>query len=285
MKKLYMILTTLLLFGISGCGLFGLSEDEINDLIQSEFENQTLTDEDVLEMLEGLTINGDCNDDLDACSQQLSSILNVAQQGVVGLYNISGSSASIGSGVIIKRDSSTYTILTNNHVVENADDLYVCLEASDNPTNECEDASIVYANNTTLIANDLSIVTMDYSGELYVMPLAERNSIGYGELAFAIGSPLSIALYYNTVTIGVVSGYNRIMQDDDSMDTLCVQTDAAINPGNSGGALINAKGELIGINTLKVVQSESGTYDVDNMGFAIQIDRIRSVLTELGITV
>ncbi|MDF2961095.1 MAG: hypothetical protein K0S39_2830 [Paenibacillus sp.] len=160
-----------------------------------------------------------------------------------------------GTGVIVDSNGS---ILTNAHVVKNMRNINVV--TSDGKS---------YPGKTTHYdeESDLALVKIDAVG-LTPAAFAEPSDIKVGESVMAIGTPLSFALR-NSVTYGIVSGMDRSVQSKYQL----IQTDAAINPGNSGGALVNMKGQVIGINTLKYVQ-----YGVDGLGFAIPVDTVQHVL-------
>lgn len=160
-----------------------------------------------------------------------------------------------GTGVIVRSEGY---ILTNAHVVKDMSNIIVV--TSDGQS---------YPGKTTHYdeESDLALVKIDASG-LTAAKFAKPTDIRVGESVMAIGTPLSFALR-NSVTSGIVSGMERSIQSKYQL----IQTDAAINPGNSGGALVNKKGEVIGINTLKYVE-----FGVDSLGFAIPVDTVQHVL-------
>ena len=173
-------------------------------------------------------------------------------------YEQSGS----GSGIIISDDGY---VATNFHVIENANAVSVVLN-----TGEIYDAKVVGFDATT----DLALLKISANG-LAEATLGRSDSLQVGELAIAIGNPLGQELA-GTVTVGVISAVNRSITMDDGSTATLIQTDAAINPGNSGGALVNAYGEIIGINSMKF----SGN-NVEGIGFAIPMDVAKPILTEL----
>jgi len=167
----------------------------------------------------------------------------------------------VGSGVIF--DSRGY-IATNYHVIKGAQDIVVAL--SDGRT----------LNGKVLgfdPATDLAVVKID-TANLPTATFGNSDSILVGEPAIAIGNPLGLE-FRGSITVGVISALNRTIELGDRKFKL-IQTDAAINPGNSGGALVNADGQVIGINSAKV--SANG---VEGMGFAIPINSARPILQEL----
>ena len=173
-------------------------------------------------------------------------------------YEQSGS----GSGIIVSDDGY---VATNFHVIENANSVSVVLN-----TGETYDAKVVGFDAST----DLALLKINVTG-LSEATLGSSDTLQVGELAVAIGNPLGQELA-GTVTVGVISAVNRSITMDDGSTATLIQTDAAINPGNSGGALVNAYGEVIGINSMKF----SGN-NVEGIGFAIPMDIAKPILTEL----
>ncbi len=174
-----------------------------------------------------------------------------------------GGAAGTGSGVIYASDG---WILTNRHVVEDAESLVI--ELSDDRTFE----GTVYGIDTL---TDLAIVKVEATG-LPVAPIGTSRDLEPGQLAIAIGNPLG---YRHTVTTGIVSGLGRVIQASDASQTNAerlrnlIQTDAAINPGNSGGPLLNSAGQVIGINTAVSTTAQG-------LGFAIPIDVARPIMQQ-----
>lgn len=168
-----------------------------------------------------------------------------------------------GSGIIITSDGY---IATNNHVVEGAREIKVILN-----TGKEYDAKIVGLDAKT----DLAVIKVEAT-DLPVATLGDSAKCQVGELAVAIGNPLGQELA-GTVTVGVISAVNRSIQTADDGTTMSLlQTDAAINPGNSGGALVNAYGEIIGINSMKF----SGN-NVEGIGFAIPVNSAKPIISDL----
>lgn len=171
--------------------------------------------------------------------------------------------SGMGSGVIVRPDGY---ILTNNHVVEGADELTV--ELSDGRT---VTGIIVGTDPQT----DLAVVKVELEG-LRAAMLGDSDDIRVGDWVLAIGSPFGLD---QTVTAGIISGKNRVQRiiaDGDGFEDF-LQTDAAINPGNSGGPLVNLRGELVGINT--AILSRSGASA--GIGFAIPVSMAKPVLTSI----
>ena len=175
----------------------------------------------------------------------------------------SGYAEGIGSGSIVSSDGY---IVTNSHVVSDGDVSEINVLFSDGSTAE---ADLVW-NDATL---DLAIVKVK-KDNLPVMELGDSDKMGVGDRVVAIGNPLGLQLQ-STVTSGIISGLNRSVSFNTGaqMDGL-MQTDAAINAGNSGGALLNSKGEQIGINTAKAGNS-------DGIGFAIPINLVKPIIEQI----
>lgn len=167
-----------------------------------------------------------------------------------------------GSGVIY--DKAGY-IATNNHVVEGASEIIVSL-----PDGRTVKGKVLGADAVT----DLAVVKID-ADNLTVAKFGDSDTLQVGEPAIAIGNPLGLE-FRGSVTAGVISALNRSIELGERKFNL-IQTDAAINPGNSGGALVNADGEVVGINSAKIAVS-----GVEGIGFAIPINTAKPILDELS---
>ena len=170
-----------------------------------------------------------------------------------------------GSGVIIRPDGY---IVTNNHVIANATKVSVTLN-----DNRQYDATVVGADPAT----DVAIIKVDATG-LPTIPMGNSDNLRLGEWVLAIGSPLG-AQPRSTITAGIVSAKGRSMPDNSEEFKIesFIQTDAAVNPGNSGGALVNKKGELVGINT--AIVSQTGAYS--GYSFAVPSNIVKKVVSDL----
>jgi serine protease Do len=166
----------------------------------------------------------------------------------------------LGSGVITDRDG---TIITNNHVVENADKITVKLQ-----DNREFEGKVLGRDKRT----DIAVIKIDAGGDLPVAPLGDSDRLEVGEWIVAMGSPFGLA---NTVTAGIVSATGRHIGAG-PYDNF-IQIDASINPGNSGGPLINLRGEVVGINTAIFSQTGGNI----GIGFAIPINLVKDILPEL----
>ena len=182
----------------------------------------------------------------------------------------SSESEGVGSGIIIGNKDGKILIATNNHVVVEANSLSVgfvdgkSASATIRGTDSDADLAVVEVNTKDMKASTLK--------KIAVITLGDSSKLKTGERAIAIGNALG---YGQSVTGGYISALNRQVQLTDKTMTL-IQTDAAINPGNSGGALLNSKGELIGINTVKY-----SSEDVEGMGYAIPINTAKPIINKL----
>ena len=170
-----------------------------------------------------------------------------------------------GSGVIIRPDGY---IVTNNHVVQNATEVKVTLY-----DDRSFDATVVGTDPVT----DVAILKVDATG-LPTIPFGDSDKLRLGEWVIAIGSPLSYNLR-STITAGIVSAKGRSMPNNTGEFKIesFIQTDAAVNPGNSGGALVNKRGELVGINT--AIVSQTGSYS--GYSFAVPVNIVKRVAADL----
>ena len=178
-----------------------------------------------------------------------------------------------GSGIIVAQSDEELLIVTNYHVVEDNNSLYVQF------TDDAE--ACAYVKGTSL-ENDLAIVSVfledmsdDTLESIAIAALGDSDSLQVGEPAIAIGDSLG---YGQSVTTGVISALNRNLFADDPSRTpeYLIQTDAAINPGNSGGALLNVRGEVVGINSSKIAD-----YVIEGMGYAIPISTAKPIIEDL----
>ena len=209
-------------------------------------------------------------------------------------------SAGSGSGIIVGEIDSELLIATNNHVVSGATTLTVCFAggdvvgaeeetqamASGDSITDSSDSSVDVNNAVsakikgTDEENDLAVIAVEKSdipeetmNEIKIAQMGSSDDLVVGEQVVAIGNALG---YGQSVTSGWVSALNRTISTEDGDTSGLIQTDAAINPGNSGGALLNMKGEVIGINAAKYADSQ-----VEGMGYAIPISKAEPILEEL----
>jgi len=203
-------------------------------------------------------------------------IIQVYQQVGMGVVNITNRSygydfffrsvpqEGTGSGIVYDTEGH---IITNYHVIQDADELYVTL-----PDETTVPAEVVGAD----ASNDLAVLKVDADPELlHPVALGESGDLQVGQFVVAIGNPFG---FERTLTVGVVSALGRVIQSpDESFIGEIIQTDAAINPGNSGGPLLDLSGRVIGVNTAIFSPSEASA----GIGFAVPVDTVRQVVPAL----
>lgn len=175
-----------------------------------------------------------------------------------------------GSGIIIGQNDKQVLIATNNHVIEGASTVMITFNDEQEVKAEIKGADS--SNDLAVVAVNISDMKDSTKKIIKVASLGKSEKCKVGEKAIAIGNALG---YGQSVTVGVISALNREVSSEDYIMSL-IQTDAAINPGNSGGALLNSKGEVIGINSVKYVSE-----DTEGMGYAIPITDAITVLNDL----
>ena len=177
-----------------------------------------------------------------------------------------------GSGIIIGENEQELLIVTNNHVVDSTEQLYV--QFIDGETVEAQVKGTDASADLAVIAVKLDTIADSTKQEICIAKMGDSDSLKIGEPAIAIGNALG---YGQSVTTGVISALNRKIESSNSEEgTSLIQTDAAINPGNSGGALLNMRGEVIGINSNKI-----GGSSIEGMGYAIPISTARPIIEDL----
>ncbi|WP_174615190.1 S1C family serine protease [Virgibacillus ihumii] len=215
-------------------------------------------------------------------STQITEMVDEVSKAVVGVINIQrqgdfweqqeNDQAGTGSGVIYKKEDGYAFVITNHHVIEGADTVEVVLS---------DDTRVQAQILGSDLFSDLAVLRMDAKQVENTINMGSSATVKVGEPAIAIGNPLGMK-FSGSVTTGVISGKQRTIPQDFNQDGRAdwqaevIQTDAAINPGNSGGALINIKGQLIGINSMKINETS-----VEGIGFAIPIDTAKPIVEEL----
>ncbi|MGL4689520.1 MAG: S1C family serine protease [Leuconostoc mesenteroides] len=210
-----------------------------------------------------------------------TSAYNKVSDAVVSVLNFTKSSqgsyqeSSEGSGVIYRKTDGSAFIVTNNHVITGAAKIQVMLHSGKKVT-----ATLVGKDAMT----DLAVLKIDGTDVTTTAQFGDSSKITVGENVLAIGSPLG-SEYASSVTQGIISAKKRLVEATSENGqnyggSTVIQTDAAINPGNSGGPLINFAGQVIGINSMKLSTSSSGT-SVEGMGFAIPSDQVVDIVNKL----
>lgn len=257
---------------------------------------ETASDDSTADKVLSDSENGTVAAVVQASMPSVVAITTVSVQEIPSFFGYSShqyKSASTGSGIIVGDNDDELLIATNNHVVDGATTLSVCfigddvanaetetVNAGDNGDLNVEDAVSAKIKGTDA-DNDLAVVAVkksdipeDTLNQIKIAQIGSSDDLAVGQQVVAIGNALG---YGQSVTSGWISALNRtISTDDGTNSTGLIQTDAAINPGNSGGALLNMKGELIGINSAKYADSA-----VEGMGYAIPISKAKPILEEL----
>jgi len=241
----------------------------------SENSGSSLVDKDLTpseQTTEGVTTN-----------KSLVNMIENTSKGIVGVVKYTNgenpfaspfqmpdnNQQGVGSGVIFKKDGDDAYVVTNNHVIEDAEKIEVSLESG-----EHTEATLVGAD----ALSDLAVLKIDGSLVDDVLEFGDSDNLQVGEQVIAIGNPLGLD-FSRTVTQGIVSALDRSVDVNTSAgkwELNVIQTDAAINPGNSGGALLNDQGKVIGINSLKIA-----TYGVEGLGFAIPSNDALPIVEQL----
>ena len=268
-----------LIFGLVASAAFQTSniiagkitgKETISDTSDKQAKTTTTANSTKLTTSSGTTVTTDIAQIVKNTMPSVVSITSMSVQQVQSFFGgiQEQQSESAGSGIIIGQNDDELLIVTNNHVVEGSDTLTVSfideesVEANIKGTNPDKDLAVV-----AVPLENVKDSTMD---EIAVATLGDSTELQVGEPAIAIGNALG---YGQSVTTGIISATNRSIE---SYDGKLIQTDAAINPGNSGGALLNANGEVIGINSAKIAQEQ-----VEGIGYAIPISDASDIITNL----
>lgn len=216
------------------------------------------------------TVSSDIADTAEAVMPSVVSITNMSVQQVQDWFfgTRDYEQQSSGSGIIIGQNDTELLLVTNNHVVEDSKTLTVTF--IDGSSAEAQIKGTDSDIDLAIIAVPLNKLSDETKNDIKTATLGDSDALRVGEPTIAIGNALG---YGQSVTNGIVSALGREIE---GFDTKLIQTNAAINPGNSGGALLNAKGEVIGINTVKVSSDA-----VEGMGYAIPISDVSDILDNL----
>lgn len=243
MKKIITYIITIILSIFLGCALmYGIIYYFPNTIIK------TVTHE---------------NKTVNVVDEGISSGIENVYNSVVVVESYKGKSlASTGSGFAFKSETDNIYIMTNHHVISEATTIVITLEDGEELT-----ASLVGSD----VYSDIAVLKVDTNDKLKIVKTASLTDLKVGDTVFAVGSPMG-KTFANTVTRGILSGKNRLVETtisgtNEDWIMSVMQTDAAINPGNSGGPLCDVNGSVIGINSLKIVESS-----VEGLGFAIPIE-------------
>lgn len=271
------------------CGLGITNKEKIKEFANNNIFNKGEKQEDKKEEKGNILDKGKYSSiDLDEYSKTSEGVAQRVLPSIVGIkvqYGVNSpflsensyKAEAAGSGIILSKDGY---ILTNNHIVSpkeanksffnisDAQNIKVTFNSSDDKKIEDADAEIVGVDPIT----DLAVIKVKRD-DLIPAKIGDSDKVRIGQFAMAVGSPLGLN---STVTAGIISGVNRKIDVGGGKSYNTIQTDASINEGNSGGALVNSKGEVIGINTLKFAGS-----GIEGMGFAIPINQTKPIAKEI----
>ena len=288
-RKVAGITAAALLFGaVSGGTMVGINKiaDSFGPATYPLVSSQTAVEDSTTEAQTSASASASGNSAVagNAAALDVSAIAKSAMPSVVAINNTMlyqsnnwwGMSQtyevpSSGSGIIIGQNDEELLIATNNHVVEDSENLSVVFidDTSVNASIKGTDAD----SDLAVIAVALKDIPEDTLSQISVAKLGDSDALEVGQGVVAIGNALG---YGQSVTVGYVSALNREVKVDNTVTRNLLQTDAAINPGNSGGALLNMKGEVIGINAAKYSST-----DVEGIGYAIPISKAQEILSTL----
>jgi serine protease Do len=262
-------------------GLTGFADKEETDQGTGEYTLLSTAQIDTAEISSDGTITGVS----DVAAAMLPAVVSITNKSVeevedlFGMYGMYGNNhgrtytyetESCGSGIIIGQNDEELLICTNNHVVEDAQEITVGFV--DDQVYEAAVKGTDASNDLAVVAVKLEDISDDTMSQIKIAEIGNSDDLLIGQQVVAIGNALG---YGQSVTTGIVSALNRTI-DLDGYDAELIQTDAAINPGNSGGPLLDMKGRVIGINSAKA--SSSG---VEGMGYAIPISYAKDILEDL----
>ena len=264
-KSLTKIIITGAIAGVLGGGAMLYGQRGLEDMQQSQQKVTTKADKTVT-----IAKDATATSAYNKVSDAVVSVLNFSQTGKDSFQE-----ASEGSGVIYKKSGDAAYVVTNNHVINGAAQIQVMLHDGQKVT-----ATLVGKDAMT----DLAVLKIAADKVTTTAAFGDSNKIQVGQKVLAIGSPLG-SQYASSVTEGIISAKKRLVESssEDGQNyggSTVIQTDAAINPGNSGGPLINFAGQVIGINSMKLSSSASGT-SVEGMGFAIPSNQVVDIVNKL----
>ena len=270
-------------FGLVAGGVFrgitgaGGEETQTAEVQQSSAGELNQTQVSSVSSEDSLVVS-DISDIVDETMPSIVAITNISQTEFYNWYGQSQTydSESCGSGILVAEDTDYLYIATNNHVVSGASSLTICF--ADNSTVAAEVKGTDSGSDLAVVSVQKSDLSSDTLSAIKIATLGDSDSLKVGQAAIAIGNALG---YGQSVTTGVISALNRQVTVTDSetgnqVTNELIQTDAAINPGNSGGALLNSRGEVIGINSVKYSDTQ-----VEGMGYAIPMATAEPIINKL----
>lgn len=285
LKKALLCASLGLFFGLcAGLGIYAVNQttQQVESTItnnREELEQDTVQNSSVVNS-DSVEVN---KMPITVVDSSITSVVNQVMPSMVSIgnefterYSYFGQSfeqeeKAAGSGIVVGENDSELLIVTNYHVIANADKLTVTF--IDNTEAEAQLKGADASMDLAVLAVPLSDLSNVTRNKVIVAKLGDSESLQLGEPVIAIGNALG---YGQSVTNGIVSALNREVELSDGQTGVFIQTNAAINPGNSGGALLNIKGEVIGINSNKL-----GGDIVEGMGYAIPISKAKPIISEL----
>lgn len=269
------VLCAAVLFGVVGGSVFVATSYVGNRILGNDSSKSVSTVQATTVTSDGNTTS-EGSDVTKVANNVMPSVVSITNMSVQQVQNFFGGAQqqeveSAGSGIIIGQNDTELLILTNNHVVDGSETLTVSFtdEESVSASIKGTDAE----KDLAVIAVKISDIKESTMGAIKVATLGDSTKLEVGQQVIAIGNALG---YGQSVTTGIVSATDRTLEGMEGFTSKLIQTDAAINPGNSGGALVNASGEVIGINTAKVSSSA-----VEGMGYAIPISDATETINSL----
>ncbi|OPL08912.1 MAG: hypothetical protein AVO33_08335 [delta proteobacterium ML8_F1] len=262
----FRIVVFLVVFSLLG----GIGAGGIYWLLENRFEEDSVTIyQDIREMPgDGSPGGGSIEEIAEAVGHQVVAITTIIESR--NLFNMIYESEGLGSGIIFDNNNQGVYVVTNQHVINGAREIGVDLGEG-----KLYPAEVIGEDTQTDIAViriNQEELSQELTDKIKPAVFGDSDQLKVGEIAIAIGNPLG---YNNTVTVGVVSALDRDLMRSNSGTSL-IQTDAAINPGNSGGALVNGRGQVIGINTAKISETS-----VEGIGFAIPVNEALPIIRDL----
>ena len=272
--KVFATVALAILFGLLASVVFQVSNRVIDSIFGAKTNQnnvgQTVNSTEITTG-NGSSVKSDVADVTDSVMPSVVSIVNLSVQEVQNFFfggTTQYESQSSGSGIIIGQNDAELLLVTNNHVIAGSKTLTVTFR--DGKSIEAQIKGTDSDLDLAILSVPLSSIENSTMEAIKVATLGDSDALRVGEPAIAIGNALG---YGQSVTAGIISALDCTLE---SYEGKLIQTDAAINPGNSGGALLNANGEVIGINTMKVSDQQ-----VEGMGYSIPISDVVDVLNEL----
>lgn len=283
----FMIIAGMIGFGLAGFNAF-TNNDAVSDETKQTDENKTSISSKKEDLEERPEENvklpttrtdsklqdmrtADLSDIVDSALPSLVSITTEGEKSIISWFGEqTRKTKDMGSGVIVDEDDSSLFIITNNHVIDGANNLMVAFEGGTTAKGTVR-GTAAYTD-LALVEVKLSDIDKKALSKIKVAKIGNSGGLKVGQMVMAIGNALG---YGQSLTVGYVSAKDRVVTVNDITMKL-IQTDAAINPGNSGGALLNLDGEVVGINSAKFSDRA-----VEGMGYAIPMSTVKPLINEL----